>query len=63
TNLKKFQGFKSTTAMTAYGGHLYIASDGNIYKVDATGKTIRTFAGYDGVTSMGATTQLPFTLF
>lgn len=54
--------FGKTTAMTAYAGHLYIASDGSILKVDAAGNTLSKFLGYDGVTSMGAVTNLPFGL-
>ncbi len=58
SNLIKFQGFKNTTAMTAYGDHLYIASDGYMYKVDGTGKILLKSGGFGSVTSMGAFTAL-----
>ncbi|MET7257126.1 hypothetical protein [Dyadobacter fermentans] len=47
-------GFNNTTAMAGVSGHLFIASDGGLHKVDLTGKKIMTNLHYDGITSMGA---------
>jgi hypothetical protein len=46
--------FKNTTAMTTFADHLYIASDGYLYKIDKNWNTIIKSAGYEGVTSMGS---------
>uniref|UniRef100_UPI0019D11DA6 hypothetical protein n=1 Tax=Larkinella soli TaxID=1770527 RepID=UPI0019D11DA6 len=62
TNLKKFQGFKNTTAMTGQDNHLYIASNGWLYKVDKNGKILISQGGFENVTSMGAIRSNPLLL-
>lgn len=60
SSLIRLGGFRNTTAMAGHAGHLYVASDGSVLKVNLDGVTVQKFAGYDGVTSMGAVNIVSF---
>lgn len=47
-------GFTNTKAMTGVNGHLYVASNNCLHKVDLTGKKVMTNLHYGGITAMGS---------
>ncbi|WP_128548870.1 hypothetical protein [Larkinella soli] len=46
-------GFQNTTAMTGVDGHLFIASNNVLHKVDTSGKVLITNLHWSGITSLG----------